>query len=102
MICLGFTMLPQQTILSHRVRLLSRMKNAAILPLVLVVQLVSSCLAAEGVSFDRAFSPLDGLVARYEEPCRQEICLNGRWKFQGDQNTAVPGADAAVPGPWET
>src|SRR5580658_542600 len=69
--------------------------------LVLVIQSNSSPLNAEGVKFDRLFAPQDGLVSRYEEPLRQEICLNGRWKFQGDQNTEVPGTDVSLPGDWD-
>lgn len=34
------------------------------------------------MTFDRDFSPLEGLVRPQEEPFRQEICLNGRWQFQ--------------------
>lgn len=34
------------------------------------------------VTFDRDFSPLEGMVRPPEEPFRQEICLNGRWQFQ--------------------
>ncbi len=56
---------------------------------------------ADGVQFDHLFAPQDGLVSRYEEPLRAEIYLNGRWKFQGDQNTEVPGAEASVSGAWE-
>ena len=66
------------------------------------VLLHSTLLFAEGVRFDRLFAPQDGLVSRYEEPLRQEICLDGRWKFQGDQNIQIPGAVALLPGAWET
>ena len=31
--------------------------------------------------FDRPFAPQEGFVATPERPCRDEICLNGRWKF---------------------
>lgn len=31
--------------------------------------------------FDRPFAPQEGLVAPTERPYRDEICLNGRWKF---------------------
>ena len=66
-----------------------------------MLSLNASWLPAEGVRFDRAFAPEGGLVSRYEEPWRQEICLNGRWKFQGDQNTQVPRAVATPPGDWD-
>lgn len=56
---------------------------------------------ADGVHFDHAFAPQEGLVSRYEEPERQEICLNGLWRFQGDQNTGDPGNAGRPPGDWE-
>ena len=31
--------------------------------------------------FNRPFAPQEGFVATPERPCRDEICLNGRWKF---------------------
>ncbi len=66
---------------------------------------------ADGVHFDRAFAPQAGLVSRYEEPLRQEICLNGHWRFQGDTDTSVPGetvppldvwdkTEIKIPSPW--
>lgn len=33
-------------------------------------------VAAQGARFDRAFAPQDGLVSQYEQPAREEICLN--------------------------
>lgn len=60
--------------------------------------------------FDRLFAPQDGLVSHYEEPARAEICLNGLWRFQIDNNTAVPDSipqlgewdktDIKIPSPW--
>jgi len=75
---------------------------AAFVPIAIVVtQMNPTASLADGVKFDRLFAPQDGLVSHYEEPLRQEICLNGRWQFQGDQNTEVPGASASLPGAWE-
>jgi len=37
---------------------------------------------AQGVVFERAFSPAEGLVKPVERPCRDEICLNGYWQVQ--------------------
>ena len=68
---------------------------------VCLASLIPLPVLAEGVHFDRLFAPQDGLVSRYEEPWRGEICLNGRWQFQGDTDTAVPGDTAAPPGTWE-
>ena len=47
----------------------------------------------------------------YEQPCRAEICLNGRWQFQGTSDTTVPQAvlpqltgwdpvAIKIPSPW--
>lgn len=55
---------------------------------------------AQGVRFDRAFAPQSGLVCGYEEPFRQEICLNGYWRFQGVQNTAIPVETIPDPAAW--
>ncbi len=72
---------------------------------------VASALSAFAEThFDRAFAPADGLVSRYEEPARAEICLNGPWKFQGDTDTSIPDAAGQsdewdktpikIPSPW--
>ncbi len=54
-----------------------------------------------GVRFDHAFAPQAGLVSRYEEPFRREICLNGYWLFQGDQDTSIPEKTVPQPGSWD-
>src|SRR6202000_3202822 len=54
-----------------------------------------------GVEFNHAFAPQDGLVSQYEEPLRQEICLNGRWQFQGDEDKTVPGETVPSLGHWD-
>jgi hypothetical protein len=58
-------------------------------------------VAAQGVRFDRAFAPQDGLVSQYEQPARDEICLNGSWRFQGDTDRSVPGDTAPQLGAWD-
>ncbi|MHB1459000.1 MAG: glycoside hydrolase family 2 protein [Armatimonadota bacterium] len=35
-----------------------------------------------GVTFNREFAPQEGLTASIEKPYRDEVCLNGLWKFQ--------------------
>ena len=67
--------------------------------------------SAKTVEFDQPFAPQDGLVGQYEEPARDEICLNGSWQFQGTTDKTVP-TDAApqisdwdkvaikIPSPW--
>jgi len=62
---------------------------------------------AAGVTFERDFSPLEGMVTTYEAPFRQEICLNGLWDFQPlDAGAHQPGELPALPPPvkdqWET
>jgi Glycosyl hydrolases family 2, sugar binding domain/Glycosyl hydrolases family 2/Glycosyl hydrolases family 2, TIM barrel domain len=56
---------------------------------------------AEGVKFSRTFAPEDGLVSQYEEPARAEICLNGSWQFQGDQDKTTPGETVPQLGAWD-
>lgn len=56
---------------------------------------------AAGVNFDRTFAPQDGMVSRYEQPAREEICLNGSWSFQGDQDKTVPGKTIPALGNWD-
>src|SRR5271154_4038363 len=73
-------------------------KNLAILTGILAVQMA----LAGGVEFNRSFAPQDGLVSRYEEPARQEICLNGSWRFQGDKDTSVPGDTIPQLGEWDS
>ena len=61
----------------------------------------ASSIVAQGVQFDRTFAPQDGLVCQYEKPAREEICLNGTWPFQGDENTEVPGEQSSAPQNWD-
>ena len=46
---------------------------------------------AQGVFFDRDFSPAEGLVIPQEYPFREEICLNGLWELQ----------TIAIPADWK-
>ena len=73
------------------------MKNHLITVFILLfAQTLSTSTSLGALKFDHVFAPQAGLVSRYEEPLREEICLNGHWRFQGDRNTAVPG-DAIPP-----
>src|ERR1700739_2971691 len=67
----------------------------------LIIQMPGLSTLAEGVQFGRVFAPQVGLVSRYEEPMRQEICLNGHWRFQGDQDTEAPGDAVPQLGAWD-
>jgi beta-galactosidase len=55
------------------------------------ILLVGQSVWAQGVVFNRDFSPAEGLVIPQENPFREEICLNGLWEVQ----------IAAVPADWE-
>jgi beta-galactosidase len=55
---------------------------------------------AGGVTFDRAFAPQEGLVCRYEEPARDELCLNGRWRFHATDDLTLPGDTAPALAAW--
>ena len=50
--------------------------------LLILLSCCSSMTMAE-VTFNEDFSPLQGMVSSYENPYRQEICLNGLWDYQG-------------------
>ncbi len=65
--------------------------------------LASFCpfLTNAAVEFNRPFAPQDGLVAKVEQPWRQEICLNGSWQFRGDDDTGVAGETAPEFTDWE-
>ncbi len=51
--------------------------------LLLIILSLCSSMAAARVVFDDEFSPLQGMTSSYENPYRQEICLNGLWEYQG-------------------
>jgi hypothetical protein len=64
---------------------------------------------AQRVTFPRAFAPSEGWVKAPEKPFRQELCLNGSWRFQPipvppgwkrDQGNA-PDLTPPAPGRWE-
>jgi len=44
--------------------------------------LVALTAAAERVVFTGDFAPQEGFVRQPEQPLRQEVCLNGAWRFQ--------------------
>src|SRR6266568_5116537 len=57
--------------------------------------------SAGGIEYSRSFAPQDGLVCQYEKSARQEICLNGGWRFQGDKDTGIPGDTVPQLGEWD-
>jgi len=56
---------------------------------------------AKPVVFGKTFAPEGGLVSRYEESTRAEICLNGSWQFQGDEDKTFPGENVPPLGEWD-
>jgi beta-galactosidase len=63
----------------------------------------------DGVRFTRDFAALEGFVKPVEQPCRQEVCLNGSWQFQPVTVPAGYQRDQGIPpelslptGTWET
>jgi Glycosyl hydrolases family 2, sugar binding domain len=79
------------------------MKHGLKMLMAMLAVQINICLElAGGVIFDRPFAPQEGLVSRYEAPVRQEICLNGLWRFQGDQDRSVPGEILPPLGAWDT
>lgn len=84
-----------------------------------ILLIATTALTASAVTFDRNFSPAEGMVSAPEQEFRKEICLNGTWQFQPvevpekwtpGQGTppalALPKADrwepvpVKVPSPW--
>ena len=47
----------------------------------LTAAVFAAALSGTGVSAS-PFSPQEGTVASVERPFRDEVCLNGRWRFQ--------------------
>jgi beta-galactosidase len=54
------------------------------------------------VVFDRVFAPQQGLVTVYEQPAREEICLNGAWRFRATDDTSVPGDAPPAMDDWDS
>jgi len=58
------------------------------------------------VPFLRPFSPLDGATAPVERPYRDDLCLNGNWRFQRAPKELPPPTAAwertpiRIPSPW--
>lgn len=59
--------------------------------LILVAAIISSTLVGslaieaqnnQKLVYIQPFAPSEGLINKYEKPQRQEVCLNGLWKFQ--------------------
>ena len=74
-------------------------KNAIIL--LLLVWWVVNAFAGGPVNYPWAFNPKGGMVNTEEKEYREEICLNGIWKFMPVYSTNI--ADFCLPGQftWE-
>ena len=80
---------------------MDKIRRAILIFALLSLQVHALSAFADKVIFPHAFAPQDGLVSPYEEPMRQELCLNGSWQFQGTDDIAVPGADVPALGDWD-
>ncbi|MDB5117232.1 MAG: beta-galactosidase [Mucilaginibacter sp.] len=88
------------------------LKNRASLILALFFFIAVGCnqfAHAQGVKFNHDISPAEGIIKPQEKPCREEICLNGRWDFQPiavpadwvPNNGTPPELTAPEPNKWE-
>lgn len=50
--------------------------------MVLIICALTRPARCSGVEFTGRFAPHQGIVSEYEQPQRQELCLNGKWQFQ--------------------
>ena len=79
------------------------------MPLMMVV-LDAMALLGTGTLLASPFSPQQGTVAPVERPFRDEVCLNGRWRFQPVplpsgykfEKGVVPELPLPSPDKWET
>jgi hypothetical protein len=88
----------------------TRLLRLALLAAALLAALSPAQAApARRITFPRAFAPSEGWVKAPEMPLRQEMCLNGSWRFQPvplptgwkrDQG-AAPDLTPPMPGRWE-
>lgn len=54
-------------------------------------------VSAQKITFDRPFAPQEGIIAGLERPCRDEICLNGYWKFMPVETSGMTEAQLKAP-----
>ena len=88
-----------------------RLLRLALFAAALLTALVPAQAApAKQITFSRAFAPSEGWVKPPEMPLRQELCLNGSWRFQpvplpaGWKRDGGNAPDLTPPAPnhWET
>lgn len=81
------------------------------------ILIISFCISgemkAQGTDYSPVFNPVQGLVKMVEKPNRDEICLNGRWKFMPVYDASSPDSfvlpakfswettDIKIPSPWD-
>lgn len=79
--------------------------------LICVTFLFSSVGLSQSIQYSHAFNPIKGMVKDDEKPFRNEICLNGKWKFMPIYHVTSldfkkPGqfeweaTDIKIPSPW--
>ena len=61
-----------------------------------------AALLGAGVPFPGRFAPSEGLTNRLEKPYRDEICLNGLWRFQAgaEDKGEWDSVRIRIPSPW--
>lgn len=77
---------------------------------IFVLTAVCSSFSSARVEFADRFAPHQGIVTEYEQPLRQEICLNGKWQFQPVDvpphfqwdRGAAPDLTGPLPNKWES
>ena len=80
--------------------------KSVVMSVLVLAAVVAGCVAAasdlpaDPVLFPRAFAPAEGLVARPEREHRDELCLNGQWRFQPVSLPAGWQPDHGTPPDW--
>jgi beta-galactosidase len=79
--------------------------------IVLVIFFVVSAVTVKGITYRHVFNPMQGMVKDSEKPFRNEICINGKWKFMPVYNAKAldfklpehfswESTDIKIPSPW--
>lgn len=66
----------------HRAASAKSLRHGLLAPWLLAIAVLATAADAPPPVFPRAFGALEGKVAAVERPARDEVCLNGLWRFQ--------------------
>jgi len=91
------------TLFFRKIRFISRTKYLFFLGYsgVQLLCLNPDSCAKAAVNYQGVFAPQNPIVSSYETPGRQQLCLNGVWKFEGSTDTSIPTEATARNGDWE-